>query len=89
MNFSGLGLASQGVREQLGGTRHHLAEDALVASTRDDRQPLSDRRAKADAVIEVVVCLDHLRDALAGHERIDHVEDRLERGILYGWPRPW
>ena len=79
-----LGAPSQGVREQLGGTRHHLAEDALVSATGDDRQPLSDRRAKSDAVIEVVVRLDHLRHTLAGHERVDHFEDRLQRGIRGG-----
>ncbi len=43
--------------------------------------PCSDGRTKADAVVEVVVRLDDLRDALAGHECIDHLEDRLERGI--------
>ena len=79
MNFNGFG-SSQGVREQLGGTRHHFAEDALV-SRREMIVNLCHGGAKPDAVVEVVVRLDHLRDALAGHECIDHLEDRLECGI--------
>ncbi len=76
-----LRISSERVRKQLGGARHHLAEDSLVASTRDDRQPLSDGSAKPDAVVEVVMRLNDLCDPLAGHQCIDHVEDRLECGI--------
>ena len=80
--FQRLGVPRQGVREEPGGARHHVPEDALVSSTGDDRQSLGDSGAKPDAVVEVMMRLDHLRDALAGHESVDHLEGRLECGVL-------
>ena len=79
--LQGLRIPSQSVREQLGRTRHHFTEDSLVAPAGNNRQPFGHGRPESDTVVEVVVRLDDLSHALAGNECIDHLENRLERGV--------
>ena len=77
-----LRIARERVGEVRRGPRDHLAEDALVAAARDDRETARDGGAQAAAVIEVMVRDDDVRDLLAGHERVGDVEPRERVGLV-------